>query len=151
MLKTWENYQLTIIAELRSVAAECWLAEMASQAGDAVQAGEGEERGSEGSAATSEEFELVREPSSPGPMPAQSQHNVEQSLSECLAEQAETGTVINNENLVDPDPDHTIFHTVAYLGSVRSDYHCLTFQRSKLFIAACTTRVTRLRSRSTWR
>ena len=30
------------------------------------------------------------------------------------------GTVINNENLLE-DPDHTIFHNVFYLGSVRVD------------------------------
>merc|ERR1719282_2268548 len=50
---------------------------------------------------------------------------MEESLKECIEENGDGNktitdltTVINNENLLD-DPDHTIFHNVVYLGSVR--------------------------------
>ena len=51
------------------------------------------------------------------------QEVLEESLKECLEEHkanltiTDLSTVINNENLLE-DPDHTIFHNVAYLGSV---------------------------------
>ena len=80
------------------------------------------------SAATSEEYEIVKE-SSPSPegdrLVVSDKESMEESLKECIEENGDGNktitdltTVINNENLLD-DPDHTIFHNVVYLGSVR--------------------------------
>ena len=80
------------------------------------------------SAATSEEYEIVKE-NSPSPegerLVVSDKESMEESLKECIEENGDGNqtitdltTVINNENLLD-DPDHTIFHNVVYLGSVR--------------------------------
>ena len=79
------------------------------------------------SGATSEDYEIVKE-SSPSSdtdrlVVHDEKENLEESLKECMEENnaaADTSTVINNENLLE-DPDHTIFHNVTYLGSVRVD------------------------------
>ena len=83
----------------------------------------------EKSPATSEDYEMVKG-SSPSPqgdrLMVSGEENLEQSLKECIEENGgdktitDLGTVINNENLLE-DPDHTIFHNVSYLGSVRVD------------------------------
>ena len=78
-----------------------------------------EEKSSD-SAATSEDYEIVKENSPFSDegerLVVDNQEVLEESLKECLEEQ-NVSTVINNENLLE-DPDHTIFHNVAYLGSV---------------------------------
>ena len=78
-----------------------------------------EEKSSD-SAATSEDYEIVKE-SSPFSeegerLVVDNQEILEESLKECLEEQG-ANTTINNENLAE-DPDHTIFYNVAYLGAV---------------------------------
>ena len=87
----------------------------------------------EKSPATSEDYEIVKG-SSPSPegdrLMVNTEENLEESLKECIEENenknkenetiTDLGTVINNENLLE-DPDHTIFHNVSYLGSVRVD------------------------------
>ena len=84
----------------------------------------------EKSPATSEDYEIVKG-SSPSPegdrLMVSGEENLEESLKECIEENVasnktitDLGTVINNENLLE-DPDHTIFHNVSYLGSVRVD------------------------------
>lgn len=75
-----------------------------------------EEKSSESSAATSEEYEIVKDEETPV---VHEEDNMEESLKECI-DDTDTSTVINNENLLE-DPDHTIFHNVTYLGSVRVD------------------------------
>ena len=103
---------------------------MSSDSDDKVPASNDEEKSS-GSGATSEDYEMVKD-SSPSPegesrLVVTDQGSMEESLKEAVLEdtgaKAETldlGTVINNENLLE-DPDHTIFHNVFYLGSVRVD------------------------------
>ena len=83
----------------------------------------------EKSSATSEEYEMVKG-TSPSPegdrLLVNGEENLEESLKECIEENGanktitDLTTVINNENLLE-DPDHTIFHNVSYLGSVRVD------------------------------
>ena len=86
-----------------------------------------EEKSSD-SVATSEEYEIVKENSPFSDegerLVVDNQEVLEESLKECLEEHnddkktiTDLSTVINNENLLE-DPDHTIFHNVAYLGSV---------------------------------
>ena len=78
-----------------------------------------EEKSSD-SAATSDDYEMVKENSPFSEegerLVVDSQETLEESLKECLEEQG-ANTTINNENLLE-DPDHTIFYNVAYLGSV---------------------------------
>ena len=86
-------------------------------------AGPDEEKSSECSAvsaATSEEYEMVKDEEET--LVVHEEDNMEESLKECIDDTAaaDTSTVINNENLLE-DPDHTIFHNVTYLGSVRVD------------------------------
>ena len=81
-------------------------------------AAQDEEKSSESSAATSEDYEVVKDEETPV---VHEEDNMEESLKECIDDTAaDTSTVINNENLLE-DPDHTIFHNVTYLGSVRVD------------------------------
>ena len=101
---------------------------MSDDTKEEVTSGNNEE---EKSPATSEDYEMVKG-SSPSPqgdrLMVSGEENLEQSLKECIEENGgagnktitDLGTVINNENLLE-DPDHTIFHNVSYLGSVRVD------------------------------
>lgn len=76
---------------------------------------------------TSEEYEILKDHSpSPetGGLVVPGEEDLELSLKECLEEPtaknetiADLSTVLSNENLLE-DPDHTIFHNVAYLGAV---------------------------------
>ena len=82
-----------------------------------------EEKSSD-SAATSDDYEIVKENSPASEegerLVVNNQQSLEESLKECLEEPGQeqgANTTINNENLVE-DPDHTIFYNVAYLGSV---------------------------------
>ena len=87
-----------------------------------------DEEKSSDSVATSEEYEIVKE-ASPSPegerLVVSDKETMKESIKECLEENGDTAkeevtTVINNENLLE-DPDHTIFHNVSFLGSVRVD------------------------------
>lgn len=71
---------------------------------------------------TSEEYEILREhshsPSSDTPVSGLvvgegGESGLEESLQECIND----NVTLTNENILD-DPDHTIFHNIAYLGSV---------------------------------
>eukprot|EP00090_Calanus_glacialis_P000348 TRINITY_DN10211_c0_g1_i1.p1 TRINITY_DN10211_c0_g1~~TRINITY_DN10211_c0_g1_i1.p1 ORF type:complete len:1017 (-),score=311.81 TRINITY_DN10211_c0_g1_i1:664-3714(-) len=77
---------------------------------------------------TSEEYEMLKDQSpSPenGGLLVPGEEDLVESLKECLEENpqpknetiADLSTVLSNENLLE-DPDHTIFHNVAYLGAV---------------------------------
>lgn len=87
-----------------------------------------DEAKSSDSAPTSEEYEMLKD-HNPSPendgLVVPGEEDLEQSLKECLEENPsaknetidDLSTILSNENILE-DPDHTIFHNVAYLGSV---------------------------------